>query len=152
MPTLGHGHVCPWHRCSHSVTRTMAWAGADTGMHMHSQVCTCTAGCVHAQPRVYMQHHGRCKGSTARSHRGSGKPALARNAHALYTYTNSIFPLSQHPEVQINCHAHTPASPPDSDHCCLCPEGMGCAESSHLCLPLCALISLSTGLCWGRAG
>lgn len=86
-------------------------------------------GQAQAQPGVSVQHRGRCRGSTARPRRGSGKPAPARTAHAAHTYTNSSFPLSQQPEVQTNSHTHTPASPPDSHSLLSVPRGDGlCTE------------------------
>lgn len=113
----GHIHgCCPSQRCpdmdtcargttAHTLSHTVAWAGV---CHRHT----------HAQPGVHMQNHGHCKGS-------SGKPALARNAHAAHTYTNSILPLSQQPEVQTNSHAHTPTSPPASHPLLSVPRGNG---------------------------
>lgn len=114
-----HGHVCPWHHCTHSVTHTVAWAG---GCHRHT----------HAQPGVHMQHHSRCKGSTATA------PAnqLWHATPTWHTPTQTaffLFPNSQRCRQTARlAPLHLLQTP---THCCLCPEGMGCEESTHLCLP-----------------
>lgn len=123
MPTQGHGHVCcPWHRCRHTVTQPMARAGADTGRHRRSQVCPCSiTAAAEAAPRAR-----------------AAAPAnqLRHTPPTRHTPTQTavfLFPNSQRcRQTATLTPLHLLQTP---THCCLCPEGMDCAERTLLCLP-----------------
>lgn len=135
MPMHGHGHVCPWHHCTHTVTHSVARAG---GCHGHA----------HAQPGVHMQHHGRCKGSTALRQTSSGTQR-PRGTH-LHKQHSSSFPTSRGADKQPHSHPCISSRLPLIT---ICAQRECAVRRAPICAcPLCALISPSAGLCWGRVG
>lgn len=96
--------------------------GADTGTLMHSQVCTCSITAA----------------AKAAPHAGTEAPAnqLWHATPTQHTPTQTAFFLF--PNFQ-RCRQTDTLTPlhlfQTPTHCCRCPEGMGCAESTYLCLP-----------------
>lgn len=133
---------CPagaWTRVPMAPLQTHCHTPRGTGRHRHSQVCPCsTAAAAEAAPRAR---------AVAPANQLRHAPPTRHTPTQTAVF---LFPNSQRcRQTATLTPLHLLQTP---THCCLCPEGTDCAQSTLLCLPpLCALISPSAGLCWGRA-
>lgn len=127
-----HGHVCPWHHCTPSVTH----CGMGRGL---SQAHPCTARCAHAESRPLQRQLRQTSSGTQRP----------RGTH-LHKQHSSSFPTARGADKQPRSHPYVSSSLPPI---AVCAQREWAVRRAPICAcPLPCLDFPEHRLCWGRAG